>query len=312
VVTLGRGEDNEIWLDDDLASRHHAELAWDQETIYITDCDSLNGVLLNGQRIRRSAIVEPGALLEIGSHHFLFEKAEEPRTPAEQDDPLVRHVWHSTADLHMENATVPMAQPVEDEDTLRQPLSSDALGTRPVEDEDTIREPLNMDAPLPSGPLTPPPIELQETAALRPVPSTPQPSGIAGMFTIRDGEMAGYSFVLDRPVLTIGRGPECDVAINDVSISRRHAQVLRQANGNYVQDLASRNGTKVNDEPLHAPHLLQPADVVCLGSIRLEYALMQGDPTVPMSASTTPPPVGHPTSGPLPLRLPSRSKIPPS
>ena len=93
IVTIGREEENDIWLDDDMASRHHAELAWDNGKVYITDCDSLNGVLLNGRRIVNVALVEKGDTLEVGSHRFLFDFAQAPGTLNEQDDPLAHHAW---------------------------------------------------------------------------------------------------------------------------------------------------------------------------------------------------------------------------
>ena len=124
---------------------------------------------------------------------------------------------------------------------------------------------------------------------------------------MRDGETAGQNFALERPVMSIGRGPECDIAINDTSISRHHAQVLRQSNGHYVQDLASRNGSKVNDEPLLAPRLLQSGDIVCLGTVRLKYILDTAVP--PTSIPVTPLQAARQiNSGPTPLRLPSRPK----
>src|SRR5215472_3248128 len=51
IASIGREEDNEVWLDDDTISRYHAELAWDKGRVYVTDKGSLNGVLLNKQRI---------------------------------------------------------------------------------------------------------------------------------------------------------------------------------------------------------------------------------------------------------------------
>ena len=57
----------------------------------------MNGVILNARRIRNSAIVEHGALLEVGSHRFLFEYATPPTTADVQDDPLLRHVRPTAA-----------------------------------------------------------------------------------------------------------------------------------------------------------------------------------------------------------------------
>ena len=257
IVTIGREENNEVWLDDDTASRYHAELAWDQGQVYITDRDSLNGVVLNGRRIRGTLVVAPGDQIEIGAHRFVFEKAELPVDLTEQSDPLMRHVGGFIK---------------------RQPSSI-----------------LDDGALLPAG-----------NAAL---PTTPFPPSAtqSSAFVIRDGEMAGRNFLVDREVLTIGSGFESDVIINDASISPQHAQILRQADGDYVQDLASLNSTKVNDEPLNAPRLLQQGDIVYLGNISLEYTLLPEAQT-----GSLPPvpglPLSRPISGPVPLRLPSRPK----
>lgn len=56
--------------------------------------------------------------------------------------------------------------------------------------------------------------------------------------------------ILDRPVV-IGRHPECDVVIDEVSVSRRHAQIVKESGSYYVEDLKSRNGTMVNNNEIH-------------------------------------------------------------
>jgi pSer/pThr/pTyr-binding forkhead associated (FHA) protein len=316
IITIGRGEESDIWLDDDMASRNHAELAWDKSIVYITDCNSLNGVLLNGKRIRGTAIIEPNDLLEIGSHRFLFAYAETSGTPGEQDDPLTRHVWHSVDALQTESEKLerlPTSQLPSDE-------SHDSIPP----DRRSVRQ---LPATLPSEMISE--LEAQDTAEIHQVASQP-PSKTADMpvmLVVHDGEAAGQGFQLDRPVITLGRGSECDVVINDVSISRRHAQVLRQANGYFVQDLESRNGTTVNGEPLHEPRLLHIGDIICVGNIRLEcmaymtplaeqnaqtmqnMQMVPSDPDTPMPQSVIPASSVRPiNSGPMPLRLPSRPK----
>jgi pSer/pThr/pTyr-binding forkhead associated (FHA) protein len=88
VVSIGREEDNEVWLDDDTISRYHAELAWENGQVYVTDADSLNGVLLNGKRIRSSTPVKHNDTLEIGDHRFVFRYAQQTSTD-DLDDPLL-------------------------------------------------------------------------------------------------------------------------------------------------------------------------------------------------------------------------------
>src|SRR5947209_16794966 len=140
-----------------MASRNHAELAWDAGKVYITDCNSLNGILLNGRRIRNTDLVEPGDQLEIGSHRFFFVRLEQPVTPQELDDPLARHVWHSTVDLQSDNEKIPMTEPLNGEARPSQPPVT-ISSTTPASTFDEATS-----------------IESQDTAELEPVVDTPQP-----------------------------------------------------------------------------------------------------------------------------------------
>ncbi|HLH62273.1 MAG TPA: FHA domain-containing protein [Ktedonobacteraceae bacterium] len=299
IVSIGREVDNDIWLDDETASRYHAELAWSEGQAYLTDNNSLNGVLLNGRRIRGTLIVKSGDLLEIGSYRFLFELAEPPGTPVEQDDPLLYHIPRSSFDL--ENNFEEQRETPRGPGGALEPLKGAgefAPPTKPLEQE--VRREMGQES-----------FEaLQETLALEPAAGSldqPQVGSQDSLLVICNGELEGKSFLLDRPVITIGRGSESDIIIRDASISRRHAQFLQQANGDYVQDLASRNGTKVNGELLHAPHKLEKGDRICLGTICLEYTFVPEARTTPLPPLPAPP-LSRPASGPTPLRLPSKPK----
>lgn len=294
IISIGRDEESDIWLDDDMASRNHAELAFANGKVYLTDSNSLNGVLLNGRRIVNVALVQKGDLLEIGSHRLLFDLASDDRGAGEQDDPLANHAWPFATAHSFDNDLTPAP-------------------TRPL-------KPGNTPEPI-ATPEQPAPLAVQEmdemlsqqwqdTAELERATPLPLSPRIEAAFIIRDGEMVGKTFLLDRLILTIGRGSESDIVINDVSISRRHAQILRQAAGDYVQDLGSRNGTTLNGSPLSYPHLLHPGDIVCLGNIRLEYMPVQAAQTAPVPLildALDGPPI-RPASGPTPLRLPSKPK----
>ena len=324
IVSIGREVDNDIWLDDDTASRYHAELAWSEGQVYLTDNNSLNGVILNGRRMRGSLIMKSGDLLEVGAHRFLFELAEATSTPGEQDDPLLHHVSRSALELENEaseakaisfHLEVPFTPKKDNASSTPRPAAATAPPTRPLEQE-LLRDqtgfasqsPRERPGTVPASPTLPDGSEAwQETQALEPAPlsSSAQTGNRGSLLVICNGELEGKSFLLDRAVLTVGRGSESDIVIHDASISRRHAQFLQQANGDYVQDLASRNGTKVNDEPLDAPRLLQKGDIICLGTIYLEYTFVpeaHTTPLPPLPAS----PLAHPTSSPAPLRLPSK------
>lgn len=296
VISIGRDEDNDIWLDDEMASRHHAELTWEQGNVYLVDCESLNGMLVNGQHVQKSAPVATNDLLEVGSQRFIFILAEEPlKISDEENDPLLYHRWRSsqdslTAGSDILPATRPLVDRSEEIESLESAVPSiSSLITRKERSSENLKETEEVDK---ASPLL-------------------LSNNLAGALVICDGEREGQSFLLNRLVVTVGRGIESDVVINDGSISRRHIQFLRQGDGDYVQDLASRNGTKVNDEPLLTPRLLQPGDIIVMGNVRLEYTSIQSAQTTPLTLDITPPPL---FTGPIsgvglsPLKLPSKQK----
>ena len=288
IVTIGRDEDNDIWIDDDMASRHHAELAWNDGNICLTDADSLNGVLLNSERITGSVEVKPEDLLEIGSHRFLFLLAERPAL--ETFDPLNNHTWRSSLDsLTGRSSILSATRPLQDKAVIEK-IPTTSLGDIAYGVSNVIMN------------------EWQDTNSLDRVTPLPQPAGQFGTLLIQNGTLMGKTILLDRPILVLGRGMECNIVMNDSLISRQHAQFSRQANGDYVQDLTSRNGTLVNDEVLSGPRLLCTGDCICLGTIIFEYTSAQYARVTPLPNIITPQSFARSMSGPVPLKLPSKQK----
>jgi pSer/pThr/pTyr-binding forkhead associated (FHA) protein len=307
VISLGREEDNDIWLDDETSSRYHAELVWDRGQVYITDCDSLNGVLLNGRRIRGTLVVKNEDLVEIGYHRFLFEIADHPVPLAEQDDPLVHHARRLSISPETGFA-----------ENSRRLASANAFPTRPLDNETPLEfDSLGLDRPALQLPRSTPgeinikfgnPDTLHDSVGFDPITPPIVPERPGSLCTICSGEMAGRSFLLDRSVLTIGRSTECDVIIRDDSVASQHAKFLCQADGDYVQDLSGRNATAVNDVQLKGSLLLRKGDVIDLGNVRLEYTLIAEAQTSSFPPLPTPVSAYPPLGGPGPLRLPSRPK----
>ena len=92
----------------------------------------------------------------------------------------------------------------------------------------------------------------------------------SGMLIVQRGPNAGSRFLLDHDLTTAGRHVESDIFLDDISVSRRHVQFRRTADGVVVKDLGSLNGTYVNRE-LVDEVLLQPEDEVQIGKFRLVY-----------------------------------------
>ena len=95
------------------------------------------------------------------------------------------------------------------------------------------------------------------------------PQGHA-LLIVQRGPGAGSRFLLDAELVTAGRHPESDIFLDDVTVSRRHAEFRRQGPGFTVNDVGSLNGTYVNRDRIDEV-LLQDADEVQIGKYRLVF-----------------------------------------
>src|SRR5436190_18621551 len=88
--------------------------------------------------------------------------------------------------------------------------------------------------------------------------------------------------------LTLGRGDDAGLVVDDPEMSRAHAVVDVTATGLEIQDLGSLNGTWVNGERISGPTLLGPGDVVRVGATRIEVLSVGGSgaASVPRSSPT--------------------------
>jgi pSer/pThr/pTyr-binding forkhead associated (FHA) protein len=70
--------------------------------------------------------------------------------------------------------------------------------------------------------------------------------------------------------MTVGRGTDCELRIDDTYASTQHARLFGRGGAWYVEDLGSTNGTFVNDQKLAAPAQIQPGDKIRVGTTVLE------------------------------------------
>lgn len=89
-----------------------------------------------------------------------------------------------------------------------------------------------------------------------------------------------------RGVTLIGRSPECQVTIEDPLVSRQHARIVIDESGAVVEDLKSRNGVKLNGQPLRGPAKIKDGDRLRIGTQELVFCeLAEG--SGPVVAKTT-------------------------
>lgn len=91
-----------------------------------------------------------------------------------------------------------------------------------------------------------------------------------GMLVVKRGPNAGSRFLLDQPVISAGRHPASDIFLDDITVSRRHAEFRRENDRFRVVDLGSLNNTYVNREPVDSA-VLANGDEIQIGNFRLVF-----------------------------------------
>ncbi|QIK66480.1 FHA domain-containing protein [Nocardioides sp. HDW12B] len=122
--------------------------------------------------------------------------------------------------------------------TFRSPPAAEQADDRPLNDEDAAA----VDA-LPPG---------------------------SALLVVQRGPDAGSRFLLDTDVVTAGRHPDSEIFLDDVTVSRRHAEFRRSPEGFRVSDVGSLNGTYVNRDRIDDV-VLSGGDEVQIGKYRLVF-----------------------------------------
>jgi pSer/pThr/pTyr-binding forkhead associated (FHA) protein len=105
------------------------------------------------------------------------------------------------------------------------------------------------------------PVELEDVVAQ---------GGGAALVVRAGGGRVGESFPLDGDRMTIGRRPDSDVFLDDVTVSRDHALVVRRGDEYHLDDLGSLNGTYVNRRRIESHHLAD-GDELQVGKYKLTF-----------------------------------------
>jgi pSer/pThr/pTyr-binding forkhead associated (FHA) protein len=132
-----------------------------------------------------------------------------------------------------------------------------------------------------------PPAPDQTTTA---IPFMPQPepeydttldlgagSAGAGTLVVKRGPNVGSRFALDADIVQAGRHPDSQIFLDDITVSRRHVEIRREAEGYVVYDVGSLNGTYLNRQRVdRAP--LRNGDELQIGTFKLVYVSGSGGP----------------------------------
>ncbi len=115
------------------------------------------------------------------------------------------------------------------------------------------------------------------TASFAPVSTTEAGPTVTGappaegpVLVVRKGPQPGERFFIDRPRLTIGRDPESDIFLNDMTVSRMHAVMEQIGSVVKVTDAGSLNGTYVNGVLVDSAEL-EHGDAVQIGTFQMAF-----------------------------------------
>jgi hypothetical protein len=112
--------------------------------------------------------------------------------------------------------------------------------------------------------------QLDETGEIKPVDLEEVVAEGATLAIRSGGGRAGEVFELAGEQMRIGRSPDAEVFLDDVTVSRNHALLVRRRDGMYVDDLGSLNGTYVNRHRIES-HRLTNGDELQVGKYKLTY-----------------------------------------
>jgi len=112
--------------------------------------------------------------------------------------------------------------------------------------------------------VSPPGLSGDEAAAVQALPPT------SALLLMQRGPSAGARFLLDAERTTAGRSTSADIFLDDVTVSRKHAEFVREGQQFVVRDIGSLNGTYVNRARIDAV-VLRPGDEVQIGKYRMTF-----------------------------------------
>jgi len=243
---VGRDADCDIRVDDPRVSRRHARLLIARGELGVEDLGSANGTRVNGRGVRRRHRLASGDVLTLGDVSFLVIAPQVATGMTVVSSRLPERAG-SFVEAESEGGDTLVSQPYS-----LPPGWTDIRKTAQSPDLEAAERQLS-----------------RLLLRLRPAP------GELAAVLLGVGEpFAGELFELHSApgqAWLLGRGSDCDLRLDNATISRRHAHLARGAHGWMLIDLGTTNGCAVNDEPVQGQAALKRGDLLHLGAVSLLF-----------------------------------------
>jgi pSer/pThr/pTyr-binding forkhead associated (FHA) protein len=232
-LVFGRDAASDVVVSGSEVSRRHAEIQVTNDGYVLMDY-SVNGVLVNGQRMGRRHLLARADVIRIGNDEFRFYA---DAAPAPSIIPAR-----------------PRSTPISGSDqppTGAGQRLSDTMHGVPISE-------------LRQQPITP-------ASPQQPItPASPQPAPLASLL-VRTGAMKGSRLPVRVPVVNIGRADFNDIVLTEPSVSTSHAKLQRRDDIWVLSDLGSTNGTFVEGEPVTGETALTPGTTLRFGDVAVLF-----------------------------------------
>lgn len=239
-VTIGRGPDNDIQIDNLAVSSHHAKVYSEEGKLVIEDLNSLNGTFINNQRIQRVALKQGDQVL-IGKHHLVVDMGGVVEAPAIPERKVAAPKVEETMVLDTKKRKELLAQAM---------AQAGMTGTAPG-------------ATAPTGSSVAGPERTQQLAQAQPQRARP------ATLVILAGKTDQPEYVLSGKLTVIGKSDMATVKIRGWFKPKVAAQINKRDDGYYIGP--ADKTPSVNGQPIHGPQKLNEGDMIEVAGVRMNF-----------------------------------------
>lgn len=292
-TSIGRSSSCDVVIGYDTVSRFQAVISRRIDGWYIYDLLSKSGILVNGEKIEKKAMISGGDKLTFGNAVFSFQIADDPvslvgkrkkrkgkksaapvsfrrNEPKSFDEPDYFDETDAFRYLNVQSSSqtdkISGVGYYDDEHRpqLHFEKKNESIFTQmPSEKKnaaDVYSNKINRS------------FEGQSVVETPNGSKTPERSYTFSRPTVFNRD-TGEKFVLSGNRVTIGRSRSCDICLDSPTVSRKHAELVLYEDGWAIDDCGSASGTYLSGNRVTEPQLLFDGDVIALGDERLYYSI---------------------------------------